>query len=149
MHSQSRAIETIFKNFYSSSQVSAFKLGTLKGSDGHYIVEYKQYRPRGRSLVSNTAIRQRVFQLAALLHKAPISNPALQVLQYIHYFEETLKSQFRLVYLLPSASSANSQPTTLANILDANYKGGRPSLTTRIRLTHKLTLCLQRLHTYL
>ncbi|KAF9776677.1 hypothetical protein IL306_005119, partial [Fusarium sp. DS 682] len=148
MHSQSRAIETISKNFCSSSQVGAFELGTLKGSDGHYMVEYKQYGPGGRSLVSDTAVRQRVFQLAALLHEAPISDPALRVLQCTHYFEETPKSRFGLVYLLPSASGANSQPTTLANILDANHKGGRPSLTARIRLAHKLTLCLQRLHTY-
>ncbi|RGP71271.1 kinase-like pk-like [Fusarium longipes] len=128
--------------------VGAFELGTLKGSDGHYMVEFKQYGPEGRSIVSDTVVRQRVFQLAALLHEAPISDPALRVLQCTHYFEETPKSRFGLVYLLPSASGAISQPTTLANILDANHKGGRPSLTARIRLAHKLTLCLQRLHTY-
>lgn len=149
MHSQSKAIETIAKDFCSSSQVGALELGTLKGSNGLYMVEYKQYRPGGKSSISDTAVRQRVLQLAALLHEAPISDPALRVLQCTHYFEESPKSRFGLIYLLPSASGANAEPTTLANILDANYKGGRPSLTARIRLAHKLALCLQRLHTYL
>ncbi|KAF4332072.1 kinase-like (PK-like) [Fusarium beomiforme] len=149
MHSQSKAIETIAKDFCSSSQIGALELGTLKGSNGLYMVEYKQYRPGGKSSISDAAVRQRVLQLAALLHEAPISDPALRVLQCTHYFEETLKSRFGLVYLLPSASGTNSEPTTLASILDANYKGGRPSLTARVCLAHKLALCLQRLHTYL
>ncbi|KAF5701480.1 kinase-like (PK-like) [Fusarium mundagurra] len=147
--SQSKAIETIAKDFCSSSQAGALELGTLKGSNGRYMVEYKQYRPGGKSSISDTAVRQRVLQLAALLHEAPISDPALRVLQCTHYFEETLKLRFGLIYRLPSAIGANSEPTTLASILDANYKGGRPSLTARIRLAHKLALCLQRLHTYL
>ncbi|KAH6869674.1 hypothetical protein B0T10DRAFT_361787, partial [Thelonectria olida] len=148
MHSQSQAKEAIPKDFFPSSQVGAFELGTLKGSDGHYMAEYKQYAPGGRSSVSDTVVRQRVLQLAALLHESPISARTLRVLQCTHYFEETPKSQFGLVYLLPSAGVANSQPTTLASILDATYKDGRPSLTTRTRLAHKLALYLQRLHTY-
>lgn len=145
MHSVSKAKEAIPKDFSPTSQVGAFELGNLKDSEGHYMAEYKQYAaPGGRSAVSDTVIRQRVLQLAALLHEAPVSDPALRVLQCTHYFEETPKSRFGLVYLLPSASP----PTTLASILDAKHKRGRPSLTARIRLAHKLALCLQRLHTY-
>ncbi|KAJ5150826.1 uncharacterized protein N7482_010078 [Penicillium canariense] len=144
MHSQSQAKEAIPKDFFPISQVGAFELGTLKGSDGYYMAEYKQYAAPGRSALSDTVVRHRVLQLAALLHEAPISDPALRVLQCTHYFEETPKSRFGLVYLLPSAPA----PATLASILDVKYKGGRPSLTARIHLAYKLALCLQRLHTY-
>jgi hypothetical protein len=152
MHSQSQAKEALPKDFCPSSQIGSFELGTLKDSDGHrYLAEYKQHAPGGRSSVSDTVVRQRVVQLAALLHEAPLSDPALRVLQCTHYFEDTPKSRFGLVYLLPGSAgdSANPQPpTTLASILDARYKGGRPSLTARMRLAHKLALCLQRLHAY-
>ncbi len=148
MSSQSQAKDTIPTDFCPGSQVGDFELGTLKGSDDHYIVEYKGYVLGGRSSVCDTVVRQRVLQLAALLHEAPLSDPALKVLQCTHYFEETPKSRFGLVYLLPSAGGATPRPTTLASVLDAAYQGGRPSLTARMRLAYKVAVCLQRLHTY-
>ena len=50
---------------------------------------YKRYAASGgSSAASETVIRQQVLQLEALLHEAPISDPALRGLQCTHGLEE-------------------------------------------------------------
>jgi len=61
----------------------------MKNSNGHCMAGYKWYAASGgSSAASETVIRQQVLQLAALLHEAPISNPALRGLQCTHGLEE-------------------------------------------------------------
>lgn len=124
----------------------SFELGTLQ-EEGQAamkgLVEYKQYKLFKRNWQGNTGIRERVVQLAALLHEAQSSDADLGVLQCVRYFEDTPSSQFGLVYALPLSGN----PVSLASLLDAN-QGIKPSLSARLQLAHKVALTVQRLHTY-
>lgn len=149
---ESHAEEIVARRFVAtedSEMPGQFEIGELEGSDGTCLVEYKAYQPGTRD---ERVSRQRVVQLAALLHEAPGSDPGLRVLRCTHYFEDTPKQRFGLVYDIPSTvlgvDGGTTTPLTLAHLLDAGYMGTRPSLSTRIRLAHKLALCVQRLHAY-
>jgi hypothetical protein len=113
-----------------------------------YMVEYKHY-DRRRIHVSDTVIKQRIIQLAALLHTAPETDPALKVLKCVNYFDDVPKSRIGFIYALqltPSESPRRPQPTSLSTLLAT--EGLRPTLETRMRLSHTLALSLQRLHAY-
>lgn len=150
---ETHAEEIVPRRFVASKQVSpasGMEVGRLEGFEGRFLVEYKNYQP---AAFKNASVqRQRVVQLAALLHEAPVSDAGLRVLRCTHFFEDTPRSKFGLVYEFPDASSeengeADGVPT-LADVLDAGYTGNRPSLSARMRLAHKLALCVQRLHSY-
>lgn len=155
---QSRVTEAVAANFTVAEPIGAFELGRLEEAGWQEcLVEYKQYaRAGGGSAVGDDLVRQRVIQLAGLLNEAPASDPELRVLQCTHYFEDTKWSRFGLVYALPTPCDGDDDeklttrrpPVTLATLLDAVYAGPRPSLGARMRLAHKIAMCLRRLHAY-
>lgn len=117
-------------------------------TDPLYMVEYKHYN-RKRIPVGDIVIKQRIIQLAALLHTAPETDPALKVLKCVNYFDDAAKSRIGFIYALQLTRSDSprwSQPTSLSTLLIT--EGLRPKLETRMRLAHTLALSLQRLHAY-
>ncbi|KAF4777592.1 hypothetical protein HER10_EVM0004241 [Colletotrichum scovillei] len=144
----SYAKEALLNDLSIMSKLPNFELGNLKGSDGCYLIESKGYTPDSGSAVSAVVIRERVIQLAALLHDAPSSDPALAVLPCTHYFEDTPGRRFGLLFKLPKPTNPSAPPLTVSNLLDERSKAGRPSLSARLRLAHRLAACVQRLHTY-
>jgi hypothetical protein len=110
-----------------------------------YMVEYKNYDKR-RVPVGSIVIKQRIIQLAALLHTAPETDPALKVLKCINYFDDIARARIGFIYELQLTPLDTSQPISLSTLLATESL--RPTLETRMCLAHTLALSLQRLHAY-
>jgi hypothetical protein len=148
-----RSLEIPAASFVSESRFGEFELGHVQHHPKSlHMVEYKSYNRKGSGAVSDVVIRQRIVQLASLLHEAPDTDPRLRVLRCINYFDDNSKSRFGFIYALPTSLNPTEggdqklTPASLATLLLPDRP--RPALGTRLRLAHKLTMSLQRLHTY-
>lgn len=148
-----RNLQVPAASFVFESRFGEFELGHVKDNPKSlHLVEFKSYNRKGSGAVSDVIIRQRIVQLAALLHEAPDTDPGLRVLKCINYFDDNAKSRFGFIYALPPSLSIavggvpKPTPASLSTLLLPDQP--RPALGTRIRLAHKLVVSLQRLHAY-
>lgn len=132
---QSAATEISSRTLGAIGQIDRFDIcHKIDNSGKRYLVEYKYYlRPQGASGPA-FIVSQRVVQLAALLHDAPVSDTALSVLQCKHYFHDMKNSRFGLVFAL---TSPEIQPQALPTLLDVK-QGIRASLGQRMKLAHMI-----------
>lgn len=123
------------------SGVETLSIATIDNSP--VILEYKNYDLDNRGEIPEITQKQ-VRQLTAILNGQEDSG--FRVLPCRGYFNDRAESRFGFVFDVPAGAS--SKPITLNSALNvSSSRSQKPSVTTRLKLAHKIAESVYLLHT--
>ena len=147
--SSSQRIEAIYK------KPLDYMRGDAVSEDVHVLIDWIPY-DKDMDMDLRLHLYQRVDNLCRLLHSNPARHPDLYTLDCIGYVDDTSRSRYGLVHLIPQQSvdersignnSITSQPPpfrTLASLIDDGSR--TPDLDVRFKLAHTLAIALWSFH---
>ena len=147
--SSSQRIEAIYKKPLDHMR------GDAVSEDVHVLIDWIPY-DKDMDMDSRLHLYQRIDNLSRLLHSNPARHPDLYTLDCIGYLDDTAKSRYGLVHIIPhqgvnngSISNGNITPSpspfrTLASLIDDGSR--TPDLDVRFKLAHTLAIALWSFH---